>query len=1441
MYCIYLCLSRYIDEDDDGLGVSSSRRPHPQQQQTGSRHQDPHAALGSPGGVAITGEGGGRREDSIGVVGVMGVGMGGRPSPQSYLRHRDSAEENEREDPGLSHQIEFLTAKNRQLQKQLEEREVERNRLREQLETQRGDKVWRQVCSPPGLPSRVLDGRKVLTSPGIPTSTPTSPHPQSQSPLLLQPAPTSPLRVHSPPVVSQLHNLSYTHHHQHNQPPRAVSPLPQAPQSPRYQQQIGSAGAGEVGEVPGGSPSQRRPAVDGYPPPPRRDTPTSPLSTVSTTTKQYFQQIEDLKRENRDLEKKLREVLDEKRRLENDLNVKKESFLKMQAREQDLSKDIELLRDENSHHTSAIKRLQTERDGLKTENESLHDEMTSLNDKLNKTENCYKEVEHENLSLEAEIEQLVADKKQLNEEKQKLQTVVEGDLKTKESFRSTIKQLRMDNQSLEDSMRTNRAPGSVASNGGGATSTGRQKKMPEPPTVAQKTLSEVLDLREEKLALQGKLRSTQQEIDSLEAHLKFDGIGEVVQRSHTSPEVLEGASREEELQLHFSYFHSHISRLKVELESVRGDVTTSGSNQQALVHDSFMELVKKCRELLCTAENDKTLLSENLQMAELHLSKVMTDFDILKQENTKLQLQRNEVLDDVNRLKGDVSTLRDKGKMLAARLTQSEAIAVEKEEQLSTLKSEKTQIEDRYHTSEKNWKKVVDKLQQDFDDKVSELTQQVELLTEERDCLCQEKDLLESKLSQLTLENEKLEIVRDAHELRLRGMEERMLEITDEINFSQGQIERAQIEIARLLVQKVCLSAQMTVTEETLENKMEEVHEKSRNLIIESNSERDGLKEALRNLESEKNGLVDKLSEMIKKEQHIDMLECKVCSLKKNQGEMQSEMDVLTKKHGSVVQEFQALEETQHKQRIEYEKLKMTLTTEIKLLRSKVSSVESDRQRLEEELSEVNRKKALESVQQGKIFQGMQSFTAAGDVGGALSKNQGESKQHQKLRAVHTLPADASLNLGRLDGKVSELQNRVNMLEKENKMLREIAKKTAPPTSAAASLGTAAASYSPLDEEMLASLQKKSVEMNRKIYFLEADKQHLMEKVKALSTSLKVTRESKSKLSSEHAQKVQAENSVLQEKMAKLKEALTRKLMAADSKIIETVSENDVLKEKLKQIQSTLTTPGEEGSGLFGCDSQALDAMKKDVELLQELKSSLSTSSVQLEKLESAEKKMEDLQQELQQLYLSESGGSSSNNSSSSSSSSRSVPSVFKSLPAGYLSNFQHRRGSGSSSSKSDSKSSVPSSSSSPELQKKVSEMASATVEFKEALKSHKSYLSTKETDIEAILDRLDSFCDKLKEGDSSRSKSVEAVLESLEGVELRGVQLAREMKRQIETLQDQVMVRDSALADIEMSMKADYDAHHRKFTQVKSQVRERSHVMPFVSSGQQYSTYSSG
>ena len=69
-------------------------------------------------------------------------------------------------------------------------------------------------------------------------------------------------------------------------------------------------------------------------------------------------EIGALHKSRRELEQRLHEVSEEKRRLEAELARQREALTKMQDREQDLSKDIETLRDENSHHSGTISKLQ---------------------------------------------------------------------------------------------------------------------------------------------------------------------------------------------------------------------------------------------------------------------------------------------------------------------------------------------------------------------------------------------------------------------------------------------------------------------------------------------------------------------------------------------------------------------------------------------------------------------------------------------------------------------------------------------------------------------------------------------------------------------------------------------------------------------------------------------------------------------------------------------------------------------------------------------------------------------------------------------------------------------------------------------------------------------------------------------------------------------------
>ena len=69
-------------------------------------------------------------------------------------------------------------------------------------------------------------------------------------------------------------------------------------------------------------------------------------------------EIDSLHKSRLELEQQLHEVSEEKRRLEAELTRQRETLRIIQDREQDLGKDIETLRDENSHHSGTISKLQ---------------------------------------------------------------------------------------------------------------------------------------------------------------------------------------------------------------------------------------------------------------------------------------------------------------------------------------------------------------------------------------------------------------------------------------------------------------------------------------------------------------------------------------------------------------------------------------------------------------------------------------------------------------------------------------------------------------------------------------------------------------------------------------------------------------------------------------------------------------------------------------------------------------------------------------------------------------------------------------------------------------------------------------------------------------------------------------------------------------------------
>ena len=1076
------------------------------------------------------------------------------------------------------------------------------------------------------------------------------------------------------------------------------------------------------------------------------------------------QQIDTLKRSNFDLEKRLHELAEDKRRLEAELGAQKESFVKMHAREQDLLKDIETLRDENSHHTGAIKRLQKEREGLKSTNESLNDQLGSINNKLSKTEKYYKEVEHENLTLEADIKQLMRDKHQLFEEKQKLQVTVEDALKTKENYRSFIKQLREQNQSLESSM-SQPGPAAMAAKP-------EKKRVVLPTTREQKTLGEVMNLREEKLQLQDRLLVAQEEIYSLEMHLKVQDKPDLVDAEGTD-------GGDGGLVAQLSELRTHVGGVRADLESVQSAVSFFGTQQKAVVREGFKVLASKCREQLLAAGQDRTRLAETLCLTEWSLGKMEEDYKVMKGENAKLHVQRNKMADEVSALKAEVSELRDQKRIQLRQISQDKVLAHEKDAKLGKLELERKQLQEKFSTSERNWKKEYKRLELEWEGRVAEAVQSCELLTEEQEQLMAEKKTMERKMAELSSENQRHISARDEMEAHVKTLEGKMVDVMLKEDENEREICRAREEMAALLVQRAFLSAQLKMEQGQHQEELARMQGENEQVVSGLRLQETALREAVGMLECRNSAQEARLLEIADKEHQVSTLESRITSLTTSQSHLQTEMDALTKKHTKVIKDFRLLEEMEHGRRLENEKVKMTLMTEIELLKSKLSSVEGEREGLQHKLNEIASDPPPPPPPPAAAAATAVSAAAASHgpsgTGSAFHSVPPSAKQVEHLKKQIALLQSESKQqrkinqdfVGNRSTKLTELLNRVSTLETENQHLKDTI--------------TSSGTHSSIDDETVANLRKRVTDMTRRTFFLESDKKNLTEKVKGLTASLKSAREAKDHVTTDRVQGLSEENQELRDRVRKLEGDLTKKLMAADARIVETIKENDKLRHMLLTVQSAVVESEEVQSS---ASENFTSLLKTEGEVLQELKTGLASSSLELEKLEAEHQRIEDLQQQIQATLATEgvvTDEDAAEESVTSPSDGRGLPAVFKSLPAGYISNLQGQRGV--------SKPSARSASlciSSLELQRKMSEISSVTSSFSENFQRQKDLLERRDSEVGTIQKSLVAM-ETLFQAETERTVSLKRILSSIHGLDLQSEHLQSVMQRQIEQLQDQV------------------------------------------------------
>ncbi len=1186
------------------------------------------------------------------------------------------SDDSEREDNALASQIAALTRHNQDLVKQLHDHEQERDRLRQQLETQRHDRGFRSPQSPSTLPSKLLDGRFLRET-----------------------------RTHEEEPVTQAGRLPSSGRQ------GAYDDFPRSGRTP---------GPGGMGDL--------------------------------------LAEINALHRANHELEMRLQQTLEEKRRVESELARNRDVFKKVQEREQDLAKDIAILRNENSHHTGAVAKLSGERDRLQSTNAGLQQDLATVSEKLKKTEKCYKEVEQENLGLEADIGRIVHDKKQLSDELEKLQTAVEDALKTKENYRSTIKQLRDENTTLQ----TQLSKGSK-----------ERKVLPLKAEKPPRTLDEVMNLREEKKSLKDKLLLAQGEIESLEANLK-------AQVDEHSVEQLQKS-----FSVHLSDFHASLAAVSDDLESSRCDLVTLSVKQNLVMQEGFTQLAERCRKELASSQTDHTRVREALENSERSLVEMEEEIGALKEENARLLAQKASVTADVSVLRLDIATLQDQKRLLEVQVSQNDSLAEEKETKIQEMGVQQKKLQDHLATAERMWKSKFDRLDWEWQHRMAEADLTSGNLSEEVESLQAEKAKLEGQLSLLQLENKKLVAARSELESHASSLESRIDDLSRRLSENSLEISKAERSIARLLAEKACIVARLTTTQQAVEAQLivsqrELVEERDTSSV--ANQE---LKSSLEAAQAERSEMTVQFSEISKRATKVDQLASQIAALSTENCQLRLEKELVNMKHETAVRHLQELSEKEQKLALEHEKVKMTLSTEIGLLKSKLKSVEDEKQLLEDELSADRDRK------------GASAFHVVS-----------ESKQVEQLkRQVVTLQANAKQQRGSSQefrehmAQLSDLQARLVKLEVENKHLKDAIRSAKESADGAT------------------NLRKQVTELSRKTFFLESEKSNLTGKIQLLQNSLKASREERS--AGEHVKKLQEANQTLQDRLRALEESHTRKMMAADLKVLETVKQSDTLRYRLGRIQEQVETLVQ-GPGGSKEETVRLDDMTKSLrsesEILQGVGTSLAACREGLQSLEGEQLRIEVVQSEIQQalsLQASEEvSGQFATLSRRAKTSPHVLPPVLKALPPAYLSSLQGR------SARPGSPNQHSGGTSNLELREKLSHMHSVNLGLAESLKKHQELLQQQEAKVSSLHGRFSAFESTL-EHVTKRSRNLREMASGGQEFDLKPDQLQTiaVLQKQIENLQDQVIDRDVALQDIEFQMRKDYEMHDWKFTQLKSSV----------------------
>ena len=404
---------------------------------------------------------------------------------------------------------------------------------------------------------------------------------------------------------------------------------------------------------------------------------------------------------------------------------------------------------------------------------------------------------------------------------------------------------------------------------------------------------------------------------------------------------------------HLKELSTQVSSVLDDLETTRTNVATLTDHQSQLAREQFRELAKKCREEISRAVSDKKAVAKALDGAKRSLAKLQIELEVVRATNAKLQSHKSVVADDVSQLKSEVSRLQDQKKMLERRLSQNETLAAEREKTIRELETEKKKLKSQIQSSEKNWKNQLARHERDWEDRMAEMDAIQGTLAEEKEDLLREKALAEEKLATIESENRDLEEGKRELESKVGELECKITEMEIQLEDNTREMSRVRSGIAKVVVRHACSSASTRAAAECDRDRFTARETELKNEVADLTRERDALTESLERREQEQREMEARTKSAHENEEKIKELTAQLDSLKTENETIRGEIKSLGELRQSAVDNLQELTEAKESLQLDSQKVRMTLRTEISLLKTKLKSVEDEKLALEARVSDL--------------------------------------------------------------------------------------------------------------------------------------------------------------------------------------------------------------------------------------------------------------------------------------------------------------------------------------------------------------------------------------------------------------------------------------------------------------------------------------------------------